>query len=81
MELLKYTGYSNEFKSSELMDEGYLHLPGIDEHDSETLCGISWSGATHVTIDGTAPTCPACISITQEIFRRYSKKQAASWIA
>ena len=74
MELIRYTN-----TESDQARDG-LHLPGIDQHDSETLCGNCWSQEPRETIDGDEPTCRHCIAIAQEILARYSKKQAKLWV-
>lgn len=78
MKLISYTGASTYFRENSEIDSE-LHLPGLDEHDSETLCGKSWSFEAHEEINGNAPTCHMCISVAQELFKRYSKKQVNSW--
>ena len=80
MELIKYTGPGIREVGTEPMDNG-LHLSGIRELDSETLCGWCGTSAPHHIIDGDAPTCKYCISIAKELFlnRNYSKKQIKNW--
>jgi hypothetical protein len=74
VELIKYR------EGTEAAYDG-LHLPGLDEQDTETLCGHTWSGFAYETIDGAAPTCAGCISIAKELFirRGYTKKQVKGW--
>jgi hypothetical protein len=61
--------------------EDGLHLPGLDAHDAETLCGHAWSGYKYDTVTGQFPTCKNCVEIAKELFinRGYTKAQVAKW--
>lgn len=60
------------------MNDG-LHLPGLNVHMSETLCGACDTLAEYDVINGDAPTCQNCISAAKQIFKSYTKKQVNTW--
>ena len=69
-----------EYLEGEGKDDG-LHIPGLREHDSETLCGLSLTGDRSIDVDADKPSCRHCISIMRALIieRKYTKKMVNSW--
>lgn len=63
----------------DVYDADELHLPGLQAHDSITLCGFCWPEVGHIKIHGDAPTCQGCIEVAKTLFDRYTRKQVNSW--
>lgn len=74
MQLIKYPDGTGPARDG-------LHLPGVANQDTETLCGVfmDGGGVYPEDVDGESPECPNCIKIAQELFKKYTKKQVMSW--
>ena len=75
LELLKYYSDEEDSRGGKLMEDG-LHLPGLDVHLSETLCGACDSMANYDIVNADKPTCKNCISAAKQLFKLYKKSKA-----
>jgi len=78
IKLIRYSPGGEENCGEGLMNDG-LHLPGIDDHLSETLCGACDTMAEYEIIEGDKPTCKNCISAVKQIFKTYKKIDVKKW--